>query len=65
MEFLFLFVVFGIDAVVTQHFKVFFRDVNNESFNEVEGGNTLFDGLVVFVAGVVKSNIFSIIFINA
>ena len=60
-----MFVVFGIDAVVTQHFKVFFRDVNNESFNEVEGGNTLFDGLVVFVAGVVKSNIFSIIFINA
>ena len=63
-EFLFLFMMLGIDAVVTKHFKVFFRDMNNKTFNEIESGNALLYSLIIFVSGVMEGNIFSIIFVN-
>ena len=57
--------MFGVDAIVTQHFKMFFRDMNNQSFDEIESRNTLLNGFIVFVASVMECNIFPIIFINA
>ena len=43
---------------------MFFRDVNNKAFDKIESRDTFFDGLMIFVAGVVKCNIFPIIFTN-
>lgn len=57
--------VLGIDTIVTQHLEMFFGDMDDEAFDEVRGGNAFFDGFVIFVPCVVKSNKFTIIFINA
>lgn len=57
--------VLGIDTIVTQHLEMFFGDMDDEAFDEVQGGNAFFDGFVIFVPCVVKSNKFTIIFINA
>ena len=65
MEFLFLFMVFCIDTIIAKHLKVFFRDMYNEPFNKIEGRNTFFDGFVIFVSGVMESDIITIVFINA
>ena len=62
---LFLFVMFGVDAIITEHLEVFFRDVYNEPFDEIKSRNTFFNGLIIFVSSVMKSNIITIIFINA
>ena len=60
----FLFVMFSIDAVVTKHFKVFFRDMNNKTFDEIHCWNAFSYRLIVFVSGVMKSNHIAIIIIN-
>lgn len=54
-----------IDAVITDHFKIRFRDVLYKSFHEIQHGNGLVNKLVVFVPVVVESNRITIIFINA
>ena len=57
--------VFGIDTIVTQHLEMFFGDMDDESFDKVQGGDAFFNGFVIFVPCVMKSNKFTIIFINA
>ena len=64
MEFLFLFMVFGVDAIIAKHLKVFFRDMYYELFNKIEGWNTFFNCFVIFVSGVMESDIITIVFIN-
>lgn len=59
-EFVFLFMVFGIYAIVTQHFEMFFRDMYIESFNEIHSRDALLNGFVVFVPGIEKDNHFTI-----
>ena len=54
----------GVDTVVTQHFKMFFRDMDNKPFDEIEGRDALFDGLIIFVPGVMERDIFHVVFIN-
>ena len=65
MKFGFLFMVFCIDSVITKHFKVLFRDMYNQSFYEIKSRNTFGDSLIIFVSGVMKSNIISVIVIDA
>ena len=54
----------GIDAIVTKHFKLFFRDVADESGDEVHCRNTFGNFFVIFVSGVVEGNIFPIVAVN-
>ena len=56
--------MFGVNTVVSKHFKMFFRDMYNKPFDEIESRNTFFDGLMVFVPGVVECDVFTIVFIN-
>lgn len=32
--------MFGIDAIVTEHFEMFFRDVNNKTLYEIQSRNS-------------------------
>lgn len=54
-----------IEAVVSGHFKVLLRDVLDEKLNEVQYGEGFDDIRVIFVLIIMKSDIFSIIRINA
>ena len=56
--------VFRIDTVITQHFKVLFGDVNNESFDEVHSRDAFRNRKVIFVPGIVESHEVSVIVIN-
>lgn len=55
----------GIDAVVTQHFKLFFRDVSDKPYDEIHDRNTFCNSFVVFVSGVMEGYIFTIVVVNA
>lgn len=46
----------SIDTVITDHLKVFFRDVSDEPFDEVHGRNGLMDKDIIFVSVVVECN---------
>jgi hypothetical protein len=54
----------GIDAIVTKHFKLFFRDVTDESGDEFHCRNTFGNFFVIFVSGVVEGNIFTIVAVD-
>lgn len=60
----FLLVMFRIDTIITQHFKMFFWYVNNQPLNEFHGGNAFGNRFVIFVPGVVESNKVPIIFVD-
>lgn len=53
-----------INTVVTNHFKMLFRDMPNQSFDKVENGNSFEDELIVFVTIVVKSNKVTVILVD-
>lgn len=46
----------SIDTVIADHFKVFFRDVAHEPFDEVHGRNGLMNKDIIFVSVVVEGN---------
>lgn len=46
----------SIDAVITDHLKVFFRDVSDESFDKVHSRNGLMNKEIIFVSVVVEGN---------
>lgn len=46
----------GIDTVITDHLKVFFRDVSDEPFDEVHSRNSLVHKDIIFVSVVVECN---------
>ena len=51
----------GINAIITNHFKMLVRDMYNQSFNKVDGGDTFGYGLVIFMPGVMKGDRVTII----
>ena len=59
------FTMSGIETAITDHLKVFFGYVANKTFDEIDSGNRFFHVLFIFVAVVVESNVFAIIFINS
>ena len=54
----------GIDAIVTEHFEMLLRDVNDMPLDEIQGRNRFSNGFIIFVTSVVKSNIIPIVIIN-
>ena len=55
----------SIEAIVTKHFEVFVGDVADEFFDKFSSRDGFGDKLIIFVAIVMKSNIFTIITINS
>ena len=45
-----------IDAVVTDHFKVLIRDMDNEPFNKFNGRNSFNNEFVIFMSVVMEGN---------
>ena len=59
-----MFMMFCIYPIVAKPFEMFFRDVDNQFFDEVQSRNGFSNSLVVFVSGVMKGYIFTVIIIN-
>ena len=56
--------MFCIYPIVAKHFEMFFGDMDNEFLNEVQSRNGFSNSFIVFVSGVMKSNIIPVIRIN-
>ena len=52
-----------VNTIVPDHFKVFLRDVFNESFDKLKNRDGFFDIFIIFVTIVVKGHHFTIVFI--
>ena len=61
---LFMKFLFCIYPIVAKHFEMFFRDVDNQFLDEVQSRNSFSNSFVVFVSGVMKGYIFTVIIIN-
>ena len=59
-----IFVLFSIKSIVTDHFKMFLGDMDNELFDEIPCGNSLGNEFVIFVSIVMKSDEITIIIVN-
>ena len=59
-----MFMVFCINAVVAYHFKVPVRDMYNQAFDKVNGGNTFRDGYMVLMALIMERHTIPVIGIN-
>ena len=57
--------MFCVDTVISKHFKMFFRNVNDESFDEIQSRNTFGDCLIVFMSSVMKGYSITVIIIDA
>ena len=53
-----------IETAITDHFKVFFRDMADQSFDEINSGNGFFYVFIIFMAIVMKSNRLPVIAVN-
>ena len=65
IKFFIAFAMAGIDAIITHHFEMFFRYVLNKTLNEFKSGNGFYNKFFVFVAVVMKGDIFTIIFVDS
>ena len=54
-----------IRATVSDHFKVFFRDVTDQAFNEIHNRKSLFHIYVIFVVVIVERNSITVIVVNS
>lgn len=63
-EFFVCFAVPGIKTAIADHFKVFFRDMTDQSFYEVYCRDGFFYAFVIFMTIVMKSNHFSVIAVD-
>ena len=57
-----MFVFSGINAVITNHFKMPVRNMDNKFFNEINSGNFFDNQLIILMSVVFKSNKNTIIF---
>jgi len=57
--------VSGINAIITDHFKLLFGDMLYKQLNEFHGGNGFADKRIVFMPVVMKGNIAAVIGINS
>ena len=60
-----MFVFSGINTVITNHFKMPVRNMNNKLFNEFNSGNFFDNQLIILMSVVFKSNKITIIIENA
>ena len=56
--------VSGIQAAISDHFKVFFWNMPDQTFDEIHNRESFFHICIIFVAVVVKCNSFSVIVVN-
>ena len=54
----------GIQTAIADHFKMFFRDVSDETFDEIHNRQSFFHILIIFVTVIVESNGISVIAVN-
>ena len=54
----------GIQTAISNHFKMFFRDVTDQTFYEIHNRQSSFHILFIFVAVIVESNVISVIPVN-
>ena len=59
-----IFVLFSIKSIVTDHFKMFLGDMDNELFDEIPSGNSFGNEFVIFMSVVMKSDEITIIIVN-
>lgn len=59
-----MFMVLRINAVVPDHFKVPVRDMYNEAFDKVNGGDAFRDRFMIFMALIMEGHGISIIGVN-
>ena len=53
-----------IQTAIADHFKMFFRDVSDETFYEIHNRQSFFHILFIFVTAIVESNDISVIPVN-
>ena len=63
-EFFIDFPVSGINAAVTDHFEMLFRDMADQALYEFQDGDGFFHIGVIFMAVIVEGNLISIIFVD-
>ncbi len=61
---LFLFMMLCIYPIVAEHLEMFFGDVDNKFFYEVQSRDGFGNGPVIFVSGVMKGYVFAVVIIN-
>ena len=54
----------GIDAAITDHFVMFFRNMEDKPFDKFHNGDCFFHILPIFMAVVMESDKVAVIFIN-
>lgn len=59
-----VFAVSGVNAIVSDHFEMLFRDVSDQPFNEIHNRNLFGDPFFIFMAVVVKGDGITIIMVN-
>lgn len=62
---LFLRMMLGINTIISNHFKMLFRNMLNKLCDKLHNGNCFFDEFVVLMALVMESKEIAIIAINA
>lgn len=64
MEFFINLPVAGVNAAITDHFVMFFRDVTDQAFDELHNRKSFFHTGVIFMTVVMEGNKVAIVFIN-
>ena len=59
-----MFMVFGIEAIITKHFEMFFRYMNDKSFDKIDCRNAFSYSFIIFVSSIMKGYKVTIVIIN-
>ena len=59
------FTMSGINSIITDHFKMFFRDVLSKPWHEIKNRDGFDDQFLVFMAIVMEGNELAVIFVNS
>ena len=65
MQFFISITMSGVKAAITDHFEMFFRDMADEPFDEINDRNGVLNILFIFVAVIMKSNLSAIVMIDS
>ena len=65
MQFFISITMSGVKAAITDHFEMFFRDMADEPFDEINDRNGFLNILFIFVAVIMKSNLSAIVMIDS
>ena len=54
----------GIDAAITDHFEMFFRDVTDQALDEIQDGNSFLHIFIIFMAVVVERDSVTVVLVD-